>query len=589
MGWLDHKQLIILKGFGKLQTDSNSAENNPVVFNLMSDSVSLSPNGWTPQIASVKNGGVWVDSPITNGRELLAAPVGNVTEKIEVIINDNSYLGTMKQLDSLNRMAQDCRDYWQGGAQVDPVYLLWYAGCGAGQQFALLYDIEVAPDFQDASSPTVRVTITLEREPYWSAIPPGANPKQWTSYVTDTPLTLANATLDVAVALAGNYNLLQATLANRFEWSPASAGQQSAIISQNYITIPANYVPGDAPALISIGLVASPAAGSISNDAINNVYISKITNDLSSINHLGAIKNAALNLNVGDGNTIGVCTKTIGTTADGVKSNNSSVTSYFGRRNSTGVDANWVTFAQWGGSPGANGITLDRNLMRGNYAIFARMRNSSASPVLTDMRVRIFVEEFEDNTPQYISSQILQEVNPPLVVTTAYELSYMGTISIPFSGKPLIATGGYGTRITEGTNSNLRISVQQKVDVATANRILDVCDLIFVPVDEGLLQIAPPSAINSAFAASSYLVYDNTGYLAHGRREGIVVSHLQNGDNNGTVRELRGNDIYLTPHVDQRIYFLVDENNAGFILAYNNVPIYVGVNIVPRWSSIRDV
>lgn len=132
--WLDHKQLMIIKGIGKTPGDIYSAENDPVIVNLMSGIITLDQNGWSPEIAQVKSGGVWVDSPLSDGRELLAAAAGNVIEKMTVIIADSSYLSVMKALSGLNQMANDCRDYWQTEYQIDPVYLAWWAGCGVGTQ-----------------------------------------------------------------------------------------------------------------------------------------------------------------------------------------------------------------------------------------------------------------------------------------------------------------------------------------------------------------------------------------------------------------------------------------------------------------------
>lgn len=153
--WLNHKTLRIVKGIGKLPTDTNSAENDPVVFNLLSEPVALTMDGWSPQIAALKSGGVWADSPISDGRSLIAAPVGNVTEKMTFIIADSTFLGVQRHLLALNDMALDCRAFWEGQAQIDPVYLAWWAGCGKGEQYALLYNMDVTTEYLSADKPSL--------------------------------------------------------------------------------------------------------------------------------------------------------------------------------------------------------------------------------------------------------------------------------------------------------------------------------------------------------------------------------------------------------------------------------------------------
>ena len=96
--WLNHKALQIIKGLPQVPGDQFSAEAKLTIFDLMSGTVSLDPEDeWSPQIAPVKNGGVWTESPISDGRRLLAAPAGNVIEKITILISGSGYLEVMKQ------------------------------------------------------------------------------------------------------------------------------------------------------------------------------------------------------------------------------------------------------------------------------------------------------------------------------------------------------------------------------------------------------------------------------------------------------------------------------------------------------------
>lgn len=588
--WLDHKQLMIIKGIGKTPGDLYSAENDPVIVNLMGGVITL--NDWSPEIAQVKSGGIWADSPLSDGRELLAASAGNVIEKISVIISDNSYLGAMKALSGLNQMANDCRDYWLTEYQVDPVYLAWWAGCGVGLQYALLSNIEVSPDYIDSPMPTIRASITLEREPYWRGIPPGANPRIWSYYVNTTH---PQFNVNVASLISGSNDLIIEAILNKFEWTPTAYGLQliplnisagvTPVYSKNYIEIPAASIPGDAPALVQItssGLGSSPV----------QTYIGVTSKKYSGVGHDGINRGYALNLNAGDGNSAGAVTKTAATIDTGVRSNGSSVTFYRGVRTVTGVDGAYVTACQWGIPLTANSIQLDREFYRGTFAVFVRAYNeSAAAPVLSDMKMRVVFEELDGFTSMPTHSQTLQEVNPPLRTAgtgTDYELSYMGTISLPFTGRSVVSSLGYGRQLKQSL-SNMRITVQQQVLVATANRTFNIIDLIMMPIDEGMVSIVTP-----AIAASSdaiYTILDNTGYLLRG--DSNQVAFLYNATNletGGIEQETRGQTIYLKPKTNQRIYII------GSSIAYPAPPtnalssqIAVNINIVPRWAGIRDV
>ena len=591
-GWLNHNQLQIVKGIGKLPGDSNSAESDPVIVNLLGGVITLEQDGWTPEIAQVKNGGVWVDSPLSDGRELLAAAAGNVIEKMSVLITDGSYLGTIKALSGLNQMANDCRDYWQSEYQIEPVYLAWWAGCGAGPQYALLSNIEVSPDYLDSPTPTIRASITLEREPYWRGIPPGANPKYWTYYVNPAH---PQFNYNVASLVSGTDHLIKQIMTNKFEWTPAAYGLQATPLnvvgqlSQNYIDISASQVPGDAPALVEMGITTDVGVPA-------NIYVGRTSKKLNGTGHDGIARVNSLILNAGDGNTVGVVTKTAAGAANGVVSDGLGSPNYrYGVRTVTGADANYVTASQWGSNAGANGIKLDRELFRGTFAVFCRCTNQSAvAPVSTDMQIRLFVEEYEDNAAnQSINSITLPAVYPQISNPALQypNLSYMGALTLPLSNRSVQSPLGYGIQLQEA-NSNLRISVQLQVLVATANRTFAITDLIFIPIDEGMAQV---NISLSTFSANGALIIDNTGYLTRGESKQAAVSYVTNANSGGVSQEIRGQDITLAPKTNQRLYFIGDVYNSTStptVPAYMSTPsqlVTVYLNIVPRWAAIRDV
>lgn len=574
-GFLDHKQLMIIKGIGATPTDSLSAENPPVVVNLMAGAITLETNGWSPNIPQTKNGGVWADSPITDGRTLLAAPEGNVTEQMTLIISDASYLGAMKALNSLNQMVIDCRDYWQAIYQIDPVYLAWWAGCGAGTQYSLISNIELKPEYMDSPNPSIRVSMTIEREVRWRLIPPGANPKLATFILNNQAIGLGGKVLADATLVTGSDHLITQTIQNKAEWTPAAFGLQSTFITQNFISISASQVPGDMPALVEMSITGD--VGSLAD-----VYVGRSTKKQTGIGHDGITRVNSYILNVGDAG--GSVTKTVGTSADGVKSNGSSVNFTFGTRTTTGVDGGFVGFCFWGENTGL--IKLDREYFRGTFAVFVRAFNNSGTPLTTDMTMRVLFEEYENATNQYLNSFATPSIAVPLAASGFYPLTYMGTVTLPLAQKAVVSPLGYGIQLQE-TNSNLRITFQNNVLVATANRIIKLVDLIFVPIDEGVAQIAftPNSIFTNAVA-----VLDDTGYSTRGESRQVANVYMTNANSGGVSMEVRGQNLELKPHTDQRLYFIADTFESPSVISSRlTQTLAIRLNIVPCWSGIRDI
>lgn len=571
--FLDHNQLQIVKGIGKTPTDNFSAEPDPVIVNLMSGIISIEQNGWSPQMPSSDT--VWADSPLVDGRTLLTANSKNVTEKMSILISDASYLVAMQALDNLNKMIIDCRNYWQTQAQIDPVYLLWWAGCGIGPQYALISNIDLSADYLDSPSPSIRVSLSIEREPYWRGLPPGANPKLWTFYVNNQAIGLGSKVLADATLVTGSDHLISQTIQNKFEWVATAYGLQTTPLTQNYIQIPASLVPGDSPALVELEVNIS--------GYLSDIFIGRSSKKFSGIGHDGISRAGSLILNAGDASG-GSATKTAGVTGTAVRSNGSSVNFFYGSYTHTGIQV-YTTISQWG-QTAVNGIKLDRNFMRGTFAIFCRCQNTSGTPVLGDMTIQVIIEEFENAASNaYINTYTSLEGNPPIAIN-GRGLVYLGTVTLPLSNRVVVSPLGYGLQLQEA-NNNLRISLQQKINVATANRIFEVMDLIFMPIDEGLSQVVLPYQIA---VGSSNAIIDNTGYLMHGDTKQISIAYTTNVDSGGVNQEIIGQDITLLPRTDQRLYFINDVFNASpTIQSFSNSDMTIRLNIIPRWAGIRDV
>lgn len=574
-GWLNHKQLQIIKGIGKTATDTKSAELDPVVVNLLSGPIVL--EDWSPQLPAVKNSGVWSDSPLTDGRQLLSAAVGNVIEKMSVNITDASYLGVMKQLHGLNQMAQDCRDFWQSQYQIEPVYLMWYAGCGAGAQYALLYNIEIAPEYMDSPSPAIRVSITLEREPYWRGLPPGANPKLWTFYARGQQLGTNKAISDLTL-IANSDHLVSQTIQNRCEISPVTF---TTYLSQNFIDVPATSVPGDAPALCCLTIENPYSVGHGSSPT--NTYVGRFTKPTSYQARNGAnpTRLPKLALAAGDAtlSTIGgVGTKAIDATR-GVLSNGSAVNQYVASYAFGAAAVGKAIALKWDLTPTGY---LDINAMRGTYMVFVRCSNPSG--VATDFTLSLNFN-MEIQLPSPIPSTVsMPDVSSMSVNATYCGLSYVGQVTLPFNERNGISVAGIGTEVNQSNSLSVELYITK---TSTSARTLIISEVLLIPIDEAALQLVSsvPATTNTGIN-----IYDNTGYFGHGQPVNTGLRYINAATVPGHSAmdiEPRG-DLTLSPGVNNRLYFLKDDGNIPGTSIVSD-PMTVRVNIVPRWSGIRDV
>ena len=496
--WLNHKTLRIVKGIGKLPTDTNSAENDPVVFNLLSEPVALTMDGWSPQIAALKSGGVWADSPISDGRSLIAAPVGNVTEKMTFIIADSTFLGVQRHLLALNDMALDCRAFWEGQAQIDPVYLAWWAGCGKGEQYALLYNMDVTTEYLSADKPTIRVNLTLEREPYWRGLPPGANPKLWTFYVNSQQIG-TNKTLSDADLKSGTDHLVyDASVKNRHEFDPTT---YLSVLSRNYVDIPSNFIPGDAPALVEMSLSIDVTTTTV---AARGVYVWRSTKPATLKDRNGSLYGQTAILNAGDG-SVTTLSKTIDAT-NGVYSNGSSANRYI-VNGTVGASSTITSALRWPVMP--TYPILASMLERGRFAVFVRCKQTSGAA--GDVQVRFnagltLLNFFE--TSDYTNMPTFTSAYP-------FGLLYLGTLTVPPNADALASNDGRGLQVPDksGSNSDLVISLDVKNNNA-AGRTVQFCDLILMSLDEPCINMKQP--IFSSGSGIAAYTYDNTGYFGHG-------------------------------------------------------------------------
>jgi len=410
--WLNHRALAIIRGVYTVPGDTASVEPAIVTLNLMTSGqsgISLQSDGWSPNIPPLKNSGVWADSPIADGRTLLSGVNGNVLETMQLTITGSTQQEAIGYLSQLRNMMQDARDFWQSNQQINPVYLAWWASCGAGKQYALIYNMDFKPEYMASPTPTIQVTLTLERECFWRSIPPGANPKQWTYEFNNQASSYDYSKAD----LVGSDSLLVKTaLSNRSEFATGLA----TLITDNCIVVPANLIPGDAPALMSLvsdngtpgynfimGLKTQTitqrnAAGSglVAQNGTFNLPDFNPSTDASFVNDTGGVKPA-------------------------------------GGANAQRLEVSFATVAtdtlRW--SQSATIITDTANRFIGRYMVFLRCRQINGAAGAISMYLRV-------GTSPAITDTIKLNVTSPQLVgavgnTTTWGLTYMGVFESPLT------------------------------------------------------------------------------------------------------------------------------------------------------------
>lgn len=568
------QELMIVKGIPSAIGDTVSAEQPPVSLDLMATGANgwslESEDGWNPVIPSLKAGGVWADSAISSGRQLLSNEEANVVETMRLTVTGTSAIDLASHMTRMGRMIQDARDFSATFNQVEPVYLRWHAKGAPGPQFALIYNIEMAIVEPDTFSANIRdVTITIEREPYWRPIPPGANPKLWSLYRAGV---VAPTLTDLALLGTSAGQLATDTLENRREWNTT----QTALVSNNAIDIPAASIPGDAPALVEIALRANSATQGLGTHTM--IYVTSKT--LSYTAKDGTTRPVYHLLNAGDGDTGTDATIAADT---GAPFSNSQAS---GQR----VAVSFATATQqerlrWTLGSGLEAL-VDLSSFRGRYAAFLRCRLSASSSVDLNLFIR-----GQDNALQGLQLPT-QTITGALGTTgtgntTTWQFLYMGQFSIPFDDRRIdVGVDGRGVWIPSNASTTRNLVIAVTATRTGGATVLYMADLLLVPVDEGSVDLG----VEFIGATTDDIVYDNTGYLTHGQ-PGATLRSSQNStganpDSEKLVTSIQGGELYLRPNVVNRIGFYTYTTGPVSRIDYGATAY---VNIVPRWRYIRNV
>lgn len=544
--------LEIIKGVGKTPQDSNSGEQNLDSINLL-DSQGFAASEYDIQLPNMKNGAIYADSPITDGRTLISAALGNVTETIRLELTSSTIIQLAALLSKLAQFRQDCIDYWDSVDQIEPVYLKHQVIGEPGPRYALIYNIEINVETPiEPNTPQRTITLSIEREYGWRGVKPGGNPKEWTMpNILSLPFNAGNAALD-----SGTNHLLYGTVQNTTAWNTT----QTALLTQNYIDVPANKVPGDLPALVEYVTLLESGSGTVSDMLVG------VSSKPDLISAAGATRLPNFILNAGDG-AVGTDTSLAADTGAPVRSSNGTATRAactFGTVTTDAIRIQWY--------PSSVGTYFDFSTLRGKFLCFVRARLSAASTVALSV-------EISDNVGSVITTPVnLTDTGSGGTGNTTYwKAVYMGVVNIPTSTQPAaILDNGKGIEVkTTGLTPYLAVRAERTGSAVT----LYIADVILIPIDESSFQILG----NGYLGVGNGFFADNTGYYMHGKAD-IFGKATANGT--GSVN----GQITLKPKVRNRImfFFFFDSFNTPSHHSDTRNTYSVRLNLIPRWAGLRD-
>lgn len=581
--------LEIVIGVPKAVNDPNTNEPALQVINLLNVrgfGVQY-PDGWTPQLPSLKNGGTWSDSALSSGRQLIAGEFGNVIETMTLKATGATMTNRLFLKSQLLEFSRRAKAFHTDWSEQQPVYIKWHAPGGHCPQYALIYDIDVS-DVGDAFEvyDADTIVITIEREPAWRmGVPPGGNPLLWTYFSRDA--VPGNTYQYDDLALTNSSALVTASIFNRHEWTYNGGAPVTTPSSKNYVDITAAQVPGDAPALVC---VAARSNSFVGGTILRRLLMWHSSRELSGVDQIaGTAMAGGYIMNAADMNGLGVsAVATAGNVATGV--NNTAL-----------VPAKQYVAVGLGG--GGSVVTLNssgttsnftvwwRQLLRGRFAVYVRARMVTGT--LGDTKLRVTVNEMSNVSTLGITAIDLPEINIPQTTSTGqYNLLYCGQVTIPFEGKSHVGYDGRGlylkNYIAGTTPFDLRVDFRFRDTTAVANpRTVHFLDAILVPMDEAFAEFRYNDFTSSADHQTFFM--DNTGYLSRGKLDEVAMRAENSGsyvtNKPANPIEQRGNMPTLLPRRNQRLYFLNTKGTAPE-LSTPDTDMEVFVNIVPRCYGV---
>ena len=551
-------------GLPKAIGDTNSAEKGPFgdgqyIIDLLAfgSGFQISAEDWIPQVAA--------STPQRAGSgDIIGYTQADIQETINILVIGATPQVVNAKMKKLLMFRQLVEDFWVG-TSIEPVYLEWKAAGSPGPQYALIKSFQAADNASAAEgSLTGEIVISLEREPYWRALPPGANPKLWTFEAQGLNPGADYDYTDMEINTGTDHLIYNASLANKCELDdPVTFGYPTGYISENFVDINADDAPGDIEAGMLLYLKDNLTATRSVLIGRKTVFPAVITSGGDELVHTSMMN---------------ACEASLGTTTTAENDTGGVIPM-------TGASAQRakITFADTVTHgrlelPGGSGTVTQLNRFLGKYAVFARCRQVGAGTVNLHIRAGYGIALTADSYGYRLPESPTVPVIGTTGDTTEWGLVYFGVLDLPLGeAKAGQSAKGKGLKIVE-TDGDLVFILYAKASATTPT--VYVSDVILIPIDE--------YAVSLSGGWAYYM--DSSLYAARGVTEDFAghASDSASSMNVATI-ESAGHAIRIKPGVKNRLYFLSYYNDGGVLKSKVSDTLIIRGNIIPRWSGRRDV
>jgi hypothetical protein len=147
---------------------------------LLSPSTGISLKDWVQVAPPPKGDGTWVDSPLTEGRKLVARTYGNLVDSFTLAINGVTPDDTINALQALRQILEKATNYWTSSWATTPVYLKKRGSGETNITYAVIVDWRAPADnnpfaqpfFGSPMSVVDDFELSIEHG-FWLSNPPG--------------------------------------------------------------------------------------------------------------------------------------------------------------------------------------------------------------------------------------------------------------------------------------------------------------------------------------------------------------------------------------------------------------------------------
>jgi hypothetical protein len=150
--------------------------------NLIDELTEFCLSEWNPSIAEPKDGGVWRDSPLADGRQLAMRKFANATETMTLQVRGYTQDDVIEATQDLRRLLEKAVSYWTTKWQKEPVWIHALSANEANDRYAVICDYRTPSDSYPYCEPMcagisnpgmIDWPMVLERG-HWQADEPGS-------------------------------------------------------------------------------------------------------------------------------------------------------------------------------------------------------------------------------------------------------------------------------------------------------------------------------------------------------------------------------------------------------------------------------